>query len=406
MQKFTTQPPEQFKPKENYFLSQPHQPFFIFGVVWAIVSMVIFMLGFKGVISLVISPIYFHGYSLIFIVFSQFFLGFLLTTFPRFCASMNASRNFYLRTFILYEISALGVIIGACLSEKLLFVSVAILVALHVGVLYQLYIMFKHGKSHIKKDPFWIIVAYGFGLFAHGMFAIGFMIDAYTIPFYWYDIAYASGFYMYAIFLTCVIALRMIPFFSHVQIHKIPKLLPIVFTLFFLKSLTIVMTFEWTEIVIDIVLGLFLLKEILRWELPVMSSPAILRILHLALYWLPVGLIVGAFSKAGELYFDISFTSLDAHILALGFLNTIFIGFGTRVTLGHASQPPRANRFTVGLFVLTQIVLIARILYSITSGFSINASWTFDLSISLWLVLFSVWGAYYGPVLISGKKIV
>ncbi|MDD3342161.1 MAG: NnrS family protein [Sulfurospirillaceae bacterium] len=405
MQQFTTQPPLK-KPQENYFLSQPHQPFFVLGVIWAIVTMVIFMLGFKGTISLMISPIYFHIYSLVFIVFSQFFLGFLLTTFPRFCASLGVSKKFYLRTFFLYELGALGVVLGLFLSEDLLFCSVGVLLLLHGSAFYQLYQMYKHGKSHIKKDPFWILVAYGFGLLAHSVFALGFVIDAYTEPFYWYDIAYATGFYLYAIFLTTVIALRMVPFFSHVQIHKIPKLIPIVFTLFMMKALAIIMILEWLEIMIDIVLGLFILKELLRWELPLKNSPAILSILHLALFWLPLGLIFGAIGKSCELYFDVSFISLDTHLLALGFLNTIFIGFGTRVTLGHSSQPPRANRFTVGLFVLTQIVLAIRVLYSITSGLSINAAWTFDLSISAWLILFIAWGIYYGPVLMWGKKIV
>ncbi len=404
MQKFTIQPPVQDKPKENYFLSQPHQPFFLFGIIGAVASMIIFMLGFKGIASFVISPTYFHVYTLVFIVFSQFFLGFLLTTFPRFCASQSASKNYYLRLFALYEMSSLGVMLGVFLSEKLLLGAVGILFSLHVSIFYQLYTMYKHGKSHIKKDPFWILVAYGFGLLAHAMFVIGFITDAYELPFYWYDIAYASSFYMYTIFLTTVIALRMIPFFSHVQIHKIPKLIPIVFTLFMLKSLTIIMTFEWIEIALDMLLGLFLLKEIVRWELPAMRAPAILSILHLALFWLPIGLIVGALGKACELMFDISLISLDTHLIALGFLNTILIGFATRITLGHSSQPPRANRFTVGLFVLTQVVLAVRVIYSLSSGFSIDAAWTFDLSITLWLCLFIAWGAYYGPVLISGKK--
>ncbi|MCX6073897.1 MAG: NnrS family protein [Campylobacterales bacterium] len=34
---------------------------------------------------------------------------------------------------------------------------------------------------------------------------------------------------------------------------------------------------------------------------------------------------------------------LGTHLLVLGFLTTILIGFGTRVTLGHSGQPPHAN---------------------------------------------------------------
>jgi len=69
--------------KENYFLSQPHQPFFLLGIINAVVMMLIFALGYKGIFSLHGDSLTFHSYSLIFLVFTNFFTGFIFTTFPR-----------------------------------------------------------------------------------------------------------------------------------------------------------------------------------------------------------------------------------------------------------------------------------------------------------------------------------
>lgn len=81
--------------KNSYFLSQPHQPFFILGSLNAIVMMVLFALSYKGVLTLTTESVNFHAYSLIFLVFTNMFTGFLFTTFPRFCQSEVISKQYY-----------------------------------------------------------------------------------------------------------------------------------------------------------------------------------------------------------------------------------------------------------------------------------------------------------------------
>ena len=112
MQNFSTDKPDPLH-KENYFLSQPHQPFFLAGIIWAVVTMVIFMASYKmmmkGDAHTLISPSSFHAYSLIFIVFTQFFIGFLYTTFSRFCQSEPVKKPYYIRTFFLYQVGSLMV---------------------------------------------------------------------------------------------------------------------------------------------------------------------------------------------------------------------------------------------------------------------------------------------------------
>ena len=71
----------------NYFFSQPHQPFFVLAFINAVVLMLIFMLTYKGVIHIAIASSNFHSYGLIFLLFTPAFLAFLFTTFPRFAST-------------------------------------------------------------------------------------------------------------------------------------------------------------------------------------------------------------------------------------------------------------------------------------------------------------------------------
>lgn len=102
--------------KENYFFSQPHQPFFVLAFTNAIITMLLFMLSYKGVLTLTIAPSLFHAYSLIFLLFTPAFLGFILTTFPRFSNTEPIERSQYLSIFGLFLVGSLLFILGAFVS--------------------------------------------------------------------------------------------------------------------------------------------------------------------------------------------------------------------------------------------------------------------------------------------------
>ncbi len=158
------------------------------------------------------------------------------------------------------------------------------------------------------------------------------------------------------------------------------------------------------EAVVSIFLSLYLVWEFLRWKLPLFKSPAIVWILHLALFWLPLGLFLGALGQIIEYFAHISLLFMGMHMLVLGFLTTVLIGFGTRVTLGHSGQPPHADILAIWLFWWTQVVIISRVALSIDNGFGGAHPWIFDLTVTAWIILFCVWGWRYGRILVYGKK--
>ncbi|RLA72038.1 MAG: NnrS family protein [Epsilonproteobacteria bacterium] len=391
--------------KPNYFLSQPHQPFFILGVVNAVIMMLIFALSYKGIFSLEMESANFHVYSLVFIVFTNVFTGFLFTTFPRFCQAEVISKKYYVNIFYYNILGSLLFLIGSFANHIVLLSGMAVLFLAQIFIVLKLQEIYLNGTATDKKDAFWILTAQYFGLLGHILFLelelnhyIGLDINLISI-------AVNISFYMYLIFLTFSVAQRMIPFFSHSFAAKNENFVKIIFVLFILKSIFSSVDFKIAEIIIDLLLGAYMLLEFRRWELPIFSSPAILWVLHLALFWLPVAFLLSALSLAVELFIGTSFYFLNIHLLAIGFLTTVLIGFGTRVTLGHSGQPPHADKLATNIFWFIQVVVIMRALFSVNVAFGWGLNFLFDISFTLWLILFLVWGFRYGKVLISGAKL-
>ncbi len=401
MHPFSTSPSK----KENYFLSQPHQPFFVFGLFWALVSMVLFTLSHKGIITLSLAENTFHLYSLAFLVFAQFFHGFLFTTFPRFCTAAVIPKKVYIRIVWLYQIGSALFIAGALLSEWMVFAAMFAVLFAQAMAVFTLYWIYKIGQSPLKQDPFWILIAHGIALITHFVWFI-----AFGVHLVW---GHSDGFSLivpilvnfFFVFLTFSVAQRMIPFFSHSQEGKTPYFVESVFGALILKTAFAMAAFTIGEAVVSFMLALYLIREFLRWKLHPFHSPAILWILHLALFWLPIGLLIGSLAQIMEVVYGLHFLFAEIHLLALGFLTTVLIGFGTRVTLGHSGQPPHADKIAIALFWWTQVLVLSRAALSIDTAFGGSHGWLFDLSAMAWILLFVIWSGRYGKTLIFGKVI-
>lgn len=393
------------KEKTNYFLSQPHQPFFILGILNALLMMLLFGLSYKGLVALEISNVQFHVYSLIFTLFSHVFTGFLFTTFPRFCQAQVISKKYYLNVFYLAALGSALFLLGTFIHQYLMLLGMILLFASQLFIVLKLKEIYHSGTAHDKKDAFWILTASYFGLFGHLLFIFIILIPSSGFTAYLQNIAINLSFYLYLIFLAFSVAQRMVPFFSHSFAQKNENFVKIIFVLFVLKTLMSAFNIKIGEIAIDLLLGVYMLLEFRRWELPIFTSAPILWVLHLALFWLPAAFLLSALSLVGELFLDTSFYFFNFHLLALGFLTTILIGFGTRVTLGHSGQPPHADKLAANIFWFIQVVVILRALVSFNVAFGWGADFLFDISLSAWLILFLIWAFRYGKVLVFGSKL-
>ena len=391
--------------KPNYFLSQPHQPFFILGVVNAVIMMLLFALNYKGIFNLEMQSANFHVYSLVYIVFTNVFTGFLFTTFPRFCQAEVISKKYYTNVFYYTLLGSLLFLFGSFVNHIVLLIGMIVLFFAQIFIVLKLQEIYLNSSAADKKDAFWILTAQYFGLLGHILFLELELNHYIGLDINLLNIAVNISFYMYLIFLAFSVAQRMIPFFSHSFAVKNENFVKIIFTLFILKSIFSSVDFKIAEIIVDLLLGVYMLLEFRRWELPIFSSPAILWVLHLALYWLPTAFLLSALSLTTELVIGTSFYFLNIHLLAIGFLTTVLIGFGTRVTLGHSGQPPHADKFTTNIFWFVQAVVVMRALFSVNVAFGWGLNFLFDISFTLWLILFLVWGIRYGKVLAFGTKL-
>ena len=104
------------------FSSQPHQPFFTSGILFLILFMMLFSASYLNILVLDDSVLSFHAYPMVFVIFIQFFLGFLYVVFPRFLIQAEIPIKDYMNQFILYFISSLGIFLSIIFFSKITFI--------------------------------------------------------------------------------------------------------------------------------------------------------------------------------------------------------------------------------------------------------------------------------------------
>lgn len=385
--------------QHSFFFSQPHQPFFVLAFVNAIATMFIVLLSYNGIIHLAVDTVGFHIYALTYLMFTPAFLAFLFTTFPRFTSTPTLKKTHYIRIFSLFYLGSAIFLLGSIVTSVLSGIAVIIIFIAHFMAVSVLRKIYKTTTMEDKQDVFWILLAMSFGLFSHILFLI-------AVFFYepLMGLSIEISVYLYLFLLTFTVAQRMVPFFSHSMEEKNTKLLKTVFSLLILHIL-----FEGiytnASFVVDLALAYIIGKELLRWKIRFPHPDPLLWILHTALYWVPVGFFLGAVANFITMVYGTHFLALDTHVILLGFVFTILIGFGTRVTLGHSGNTMQADKVTTLLFYWTQVVVVARILVSFVSALGWDIMPLFNISVIVWLVMFAAWALKFFAVLITGKKL-
>ena len=386
--------------KKHFFLSQPHQPFFILAFLNAIISMFLFMLFFKGIILTDFSAINYHAYSLIYLMFTPAFLAFLFTTFPRFSGVPAIPQKHYLPIFLLFLAGSILFVLGAIFSNAISIIGMLVIFVAHLGAGNILLSIYNASPMYAdeKTDQYWILIAIASGLVANFLF----ILSSWFPIFHTLSVQIAT--YLYLFLVTFTVGQRMIPFFSHAPIEKHMERFRVIVGLLGLHVLLETIQ-PHSSFLADFFLAYLIGKELHRWKLPFPNPNPLIWILHLGLFWIPVAFLLSGVTNIISLSSGLNFLYLDIHMLLIGFIFTLMIGFGTRVTIGHSGNKMEADRLTTILFYLTQVVVAVRILTSLALVNGWNFFVFFDMSITVWLVLFGVWAYRFFAVLIFGKKL-
>lgn len=385
--------------KNKYFFSQPHQPFFVLGFINAIVTMIIFMLAYKGVYHLALTATNFHIYALAYLMFTPVFFGFIFTGFLKLKSNPVIEKKLYMRIFSLLYLGAILFLLGSIVSPFLSAIGMFLVFSAHMMGILKLKTIYTTTTVEDRYDMFWIFIAMVIGILAHLLFIIA---QIFYMPLM--SVSNEIAIYLYLFFLTFAIAQRMVPYFSNLTVVKNEKLLKIVFSLLSLHII-VESIYPNSSYIVDLVLAYYIGKELLRWKLPFPNPEPLLWILYLSLFWIPVGFFLSAVTNFVSLISDIQFLALDTHVITMGFVLTILLGFGTRITLRNSNNPVKADKWTTYLFYWTQVVIAVRILVSLVSAFGWNIMVLFDISVTVWILMFIIWGLRFFKVLITGKQL-
>lgn len=373
-------------PKQNWkqrFCSQPHQMFFVSAIFFAITIMFLTLFSLLGKIAIDFSTI--HGFGLNYGVFTNAFLGFLITVIPKYNAAMPIKEEQYVKPWIILQASLLITILINPLIGKILVSSVMIYFVI------TFYKVIKQGKAPVKEDSYYLNTIFALGavfLLIEAVFQINLSILI---------------FFAYLLNMVYFVALRMIPGFYYIYTKKPswqkPKYLkPLAFILFIVVALTLQFDLYIPLVISSFFATLFFTFVFMKLDILKRTTP-ILDILVLGFAWVPVGFL----ALFIESFLNLEILKASVHIFALGFVTTLLIGFGSRVSLGHAipAQPITADKMTIALFVFTQVLVLVRILASILSLSSSAAFMGFlHLSATLWIILFIAWTFKYGKYLL------
>ena len=389
------------------FSSQPHQPFFTSGVLFLILFMMLFTASYSNILILDTSVLTFHAYTMVFVIFIQFFLGFLFVVFPRFLVQAEIHKKEYMKQFILYFISSLGILLSIVFYSDIVFLFQIMMLIAQILSLKLLYSIHKKSLIKVKDDTKWVLISFASGLVFHVLFIISEIKFTFS-----HDLARFSidaGFYLFIFMIIFVISQRMIPFFTTAKApnyiaNKSKNLLDIIFALLVFKVVLLSFDNVKLNLLADIPLFIMITRELIKWKLPFFKVPAIMWVLYLGLYWIPFAFFMSIIEGLTAFYDpSIVFEKVVIHTMALGYFLTVLVGFGTRVILGHSGSAPHANNFAIFIFVVVQLIALLRIFSSFTLNFGLDYMFFINLTAVLLIMGLLIWSSKYIVILIKGK---
>lgn len=389
------------------FSSQPHQPFFTSGILFLILFMSLFVSVYSNFLVLDNSVLTYHAYTMVFVIFIQFFLGFLFVVFPRFLIQAEIQIQEYMKQFLLYFFASLGIFLTLIFYSKVTFIFQILMLIAQIMSFKLLYSIHKKSIVKVKEDTKWVLISLFSGLVFHSLF----IISSLNFP-YAYELsrfAIDGGFYLFLFMVIFVISQRMIPFFTTAKVpnyvaNKSVNLLTIIFSLLAFKVILLAFDNAKLNLLADIPLFIMITRELIKWKLPFFKSPAIMWVLFLGLYWIPVAFFVSIIEGLMAFYDpSIIFEKAVIHTMALGYFLTVLIGFGTRVILGHSGTTPHASNFAIFIFIVVQFIALLRIFSSFSFNFGLNYVFFINLTAILLIIGLLVWSSKYITILLKGK---
>lgn len=376
------------KRKYKAVLTKPHQPFFILGIAVAIWNIAVLGFAVRGKLDIDITT--FHTFGMSAIMPTALFLGFLFTVLYRFLLVMPFLQKDYMSVFWVLLASTLISQIGFFVDTRIALFGMALLPVAQAMALRIFVSAYVSSAVKDKSEILLILSAFASGIIGSALFAASIFYPAIL------SFAVSVSFYVFAVGVVFMVAQKMIPNFFTIYfgVEQPQKSIPtIALLLVSLIGVAIARGALSQEILlVSNAIGLAATTAIF-WKNRFIfrKAPPILWVLQLGSAWLWIGFVAGIAEAIGIAYFN---NLSQAHIFGIGFITTLIIGFGSRVSMGHSGRKIVADKPTTLIFSLMFLMVPVRLI-------GIYVPFFIDISVALWSFIFIFWTYKYLPMLLS-----
>lgn len=376
------------KRKYKAVLTKPHQPFFILGIAVAIWNIAILGFAVRGKLDIDITT--FHTFGMSALMPTALFLGFLFTVLYRFLLVMPFLQKDYMSVFWVLLASTLISQIGFFVDTRIALFGMALLPVAQAMALRIFVSAYVSSTVKDKSEILLILSAFASGIIGSVLFAASIFYPAIL------SFAVSVSFYVFAVGVVFMVAQKMIPNFFTIYfgVEQPQKSIPtIALLLVSLIGVAIARGALSQEILlVSNAIGLAATTAIF-WKNRFIfrKAPPILWVLQLGSAWLWIGFVAGIAEAIGIAYFN---NLSQAHIFGIGFITTLIIGFGSRVSMGHSGRKIVADKSTTLIFSLMFLMVPVRLI-------GIYVPFFIDISVALWSFIFIFWTYKYLPMLLS-----
>jgi len=399
-------------PLWNTFSAAPHRLFFFSGSIQLILPLFLWSIELIGRYTELWTPLetlipstWAHGFVMIYGLFIFFIFGFLMTVFPRWMNTEAIAKEQYIAPFFWLNLGLFIFEVSLFTNSSSVFSGLGIFLFGWIYGIVLLYQTFKKAPPQNKryeKVALAALISGAFGVASYGWWL-------YTDNWFYMELALNIGIWLYLLPLLFAVSHRMLPFFSSNIIDNYVVFQPAYTLWIFLAgcvshfALVQLHQAEWLFIA-DIPLAGIALFHSIRWRLQHSFKDRLLAVLHLAFFWLFIGLSLFSLQSllllfSGEFILGRS----PLHALTIGFFVSLLIAMASRVTLGHSGRMLILDNMSWYLFLGLQLAAVMRIFSDLQFDEMLVSNNLNLIAAALWLICLSTWFIKYAPIYLSAR---
>ncbi|WP_299723434.1 NnrS family protein [uncultured Tateyamaria sp.] len=371
------------------------RPFFLFGAMWAVVAMLLWLASLVDAINL---PTHFdrgswHAHEFLFGYLGAVLAGFLLTAVPNWTGRLPMVGWPLAALLALWIAGRIAVLFSAILPFAVMpALDLAFPLVLGVVILREI-VAGKNWRNLV------VLALLAMFTLANGLFHLEALSGGYAAQGYGLRLGVAT-----AIMMISVIGGRIIPSFTRNWLARMDKAarpapsmqgfdkLVLLFSIAIL-ALWVLQPFAKMTGAGLLAMGSLHLARLLRWQGHRTLAEPLVWVLHVAYAFLPLG----AFALGLDQVMGSPGTAGAQHLWMAGAIGTMTLAVMTRATLGHTGREVAADRATVAIFLCVIGATLARLFTSVWPEASHFAG-------ILWLAAFAGFLLAYGPALCRPKR--